>query len=50
MVIIYIGLLIYSFNSGKKELGYGLLAGLLTGGVTFCLSGIIVSMIFYNDF
>ncbi|HIE63111.1 MAG: hypothetical protein CXT72_06115 [Methanobacteriota archaeon] len=50
MVIIYIGLLIYSFNSGKKELGYGLLAGLLTGGVTFCLSGLIVSMIFYNDF
>jgi|TARA_B110000116_G_scaffold12765_1_gene10387 hypothetical protein len=50
MVIIYIGLLIYSFNSGKKELGYGLLTGLLTGGVTFCFSALILSAMFYNDF
>jgi len=50
MVIIYIGLLIYSFNSGKKELGYGLLTGLLTGGLTFCFSAIILSAMFYNDF
>jgi hypothetical protein len=50
MVIIYIGLLIYSFNSGKKELGYGLLAGILTGGVSFCFSAMILSIMFYNEY
>jgi len=46
--VIYFGMIIWSFLSKKKSLGFGLLGGIFVAPFSFCLSMIFLSFIFWE--
>ena len=50
IILFYIGVIVWSFISKRKSLGFGLIGGIIIAPISFCFSMILLSFIYWNNF
>ncbi len=50
IILFYIGVIVWSFISKRKSLGFGLIGGIIIVPISFCFSMIFISFFYWNNF
>ena len=50
IILFYIGVIVWSFISKRKSLGFGLIGGIIIAPISFCFSMIFISFFYWNNF